>query len=151
MVGDEPFSWWEDKQVAVKIDAAVVRGWVLSCRRADGPAGAGHIGQMTIVLLIGDPATAAQFPKTIVLDVVEDGLHGRSRVVRGVWAESDLTDVRTAPSVTAEPPVVPRPGRASVRGTRGAALLSVCDFPAVTRRPVTSPDGTSSPEVHVHW
>ena len=96
----DPFAWWEDKQVAVMVKGDLVRGWVLTARHVDYPGTATSVGQMTIVLLICDPAVAAAYPDTVVTGVLDDGGHGRPRNVRGMWDEADLCDVHTPASQT---------------------------------------------------
>jgi hypothetical protein len=94
MPSDDTFAWWEDKQVAVMVKGDVVRGWVLTCRHVADPREL-DVGQMTIVLLITDPVRAAAYPATLVIDVLDDGGHGRPLNVLGLWAEDDPADVHS--------------------------------------------------------
>lgn len=105
----DPYIWWEDKQVAVEVAGALVRGWVLECRRVGDPV-EGQPGRMTIVLLISPPKIAALYPDVVVVDVVDDGGHGRPRKVRGLWIEADTADVHI-PAGDATRSPAPRVGR----------------------------------------
>ena len=109
MSSGDAFAWWEDKQVAVVVDGDLVRGWVLTCRHVADPAAGLALGQMTIVVLIGDPVLRASYPETVVVDVLDDCGHGRPRNVPGLWPEDDVADVhpirpiKTSPQGTSIP------------------------------------------------
>jgi hypothetical protein len=93
----DAFAWWEDKQVAVRVNGKVVRGWVRSARHtADrspaGPANRSGVtdtfaGQMSIVLMLDSAAEAALFPSEIHVGIADDGRHGRPVGVARVWPE----------------------------------------------------------------
>ena len=97
----DAFSWWEDKQVAVAVHGDLVRGWVLSCRHVTAPAAGHTLGQMAIVLFISDPVLRASYPETVVVDVLDDGGHGRPRNVPGLWPEDDVADVHSIRAIKA--------------------------------------------------
>jgi hypothetical protein len=103
----DAFAWWEDKQVAVRVNGKVVRGWVRSARHTVARDVTGRsitgrntsalavrsvvtdsfAGQMAIVLMLDSAAEAALFPSEIHVGIQDDGHHGRPVGVARLWPE----------------------------------------------------------------
>ena len=86
--------WWCDKQIAIKTEDTVVRAWVMTTRRHEDARSGAAIGALTVVPLVGDPATAANYPGAFTIPVHAGGPHGRPVGVLGLWPEGDTGDVR---------------------------------------------------------
>jgi hypothetical protein len=88
------YTWWQDKQVALKVGPDTVRGWVMRVDPQRNPSPAGPIGYITIVLFIADPNAVERYPSEVTVPLYRGGTHGRPDGVVGLWPEADVSDKR---------------------------------------------------------